>query len=142
MKNFFKIISAVFLVAIFTMASTETYSQNKIFTKFASAKTTLTDADTTYFTVSSIGAHEAATFQFGVEKTTGTVAGKAWLEVSNNNVDWLQVNAADTMNIGNVATQGKLWEIEGFYYRSARVRVITTGGTSKPTLTAYFIKPK
>lgn len=141
MKKFLKFFSAIFLVAVFTMANTEAYSQNKIFTKFAGAKTTLTNADTTYFTVSSIGAHDAASFQLNVEKTGGTLAGKAWLEVSNNNVDWGQISAADTLNIGN-ASAIKFWEVKGFNYRSARIRVITSNGTSKPTVAAYFIRPK
>lgn len=141
MRNFIKIILPVLMVALFTIASMEGFSQNKIFTKFSGAKTTLTNADTTYFTVNSIGAHEAASFQLNIEKTGGTLAGKAWLEVSNNNVDWGQISAADTLNIGN-ASAIKFWEVEGFNYRSARIRIITSSGTSKPTVAVYFIRPK
>ena len=139
--KFLKHFLAIFLVATLTLVTTAAFSQNKIY-NLKPTKTTLSGTDTTYLTAAYVGAHETASFQYVHDKLTGTVGGSVILEVSNNGTTWTTIGE-DTLTLTNVAQTQKIWSITPFNYRSARLKVLTSGSqTSQASCTAYFIHPK
>lgn len=135
--NPFKLLSFVFILfaMVFSYSSS---AQSRILTN-KPTKATLTNADTAYINYIGIGAQEASTIHYVHDKVSGTVAGKAYLEISNNNSDWV---IKDSLSLTDVAKSQKIFETSPFHYRSARIKIYTTNGVSKPSAVAYFIKPK
>lgn len=133
----FKLLSLFFVLAAIISSFTVS-AQSKILTN-KPTKATLTNSDTSYINYIGIGAQEASAIHYVHEKVSGTVAGKAYFEISNNNTDWV---IKDSLALTDVAKSQKFFEATPFNYRSARIKVYTTGGTSKPGAVAYFIKPK
>jgi hypothetical protein len=114
------------------------------FTGVAQAQTamtasgTLTDATTGYVTSKVPGGYGNLSIQLIVTKTSGTVAGTAWLQASNDGTNYVTINSTDTLALTNVAAQSKLWNVgisPYLYYRAK----ITTTGTQVSTGTGYYL---
>lgn len=101
-------------------------------------KTTVTNVDTSYLKPQAPAASRWLTVQLNVTKVSGTTAGTASLQLSEDNVNWFPVTVAgvDTLTISN-ASISKRWEIGAPKSRYYRVRVYTTG-TSVQTLAGNF----
>lgn len=100
---------------------------------------TLVNADTSYLKPNALNASRWITVQLNVTKITGTTAGTAAVQLSEDNVNWFPVTATgvDTLTISN-ASISKRWEIGVPKSRYYRVRVYSTGTTNSQKVTGTF----
>lgn len=134
----FKFLTLFFVLSALAFSYTAS-AQSKLLTN-KPTKATLNNTDTAYINYIGIGAQEASTIHYVHEKVSGTVAGKAYFEISNNNTDWV---IKDSLALSDVAKAQKIFDTSPFNYRSARIKIYTTGTqVSKASAVAYFIKPK
>lgn len=80
-------------------------------------------------------------FQLVVTKISGTVAGTAFLQASNDGTNFVEVNSSDSLALTNVATQSYLWTVgrEAQAYQYYRI-LVTGSGTMAASITGYFKK--
>lgn len=102
-------------------------------------KATLTNTDTSYLKPNSPGASRWLSIQLNVTKVSGTTAGTASLQLSEDNVNWFPVSVAgvDTLTISN-ATISKRWEVGAPKSRYYRVRVYSTGTSVQTVAGSYY----
>jgi len=125
-----------FLLSLLALSSvTEIVTAQQVVVA-ASAKATLTNADTSYikFDVPD----DAKSIQVVVKRASGTAAGRAVLKASNDGVNYIAVGV-DTLTFSNAATNTKFWTITPLNYASYYVELISSGTT---TLTAkgYMVR--
>lgn len=78
-------------------------------------------------------------------KISGTTAATAYLEVSADGTNYVQLNSrygnyADSLLIGNVAgAQAKVWLLHGSKVAKARIKIVSTG-THTTQVKGYYIK--
>jgi len=78
-------------------------------------------------------------------KISGTTAATAYLEVSADGTNYVQLNSrygnyADSLAIGNVAgAQAKVWLLHGSKVVKARIKIVSTG-THTTQVKGYLIK--
>lgn len=94
-------------------------------------KTTLTNADTSYFSAGISGPANFVSLQMNITKVSGTVAGNIVIQCSEDAVMWS--TATDTAHAAVVTytvtdgTQTKRWELGPQRARYYRARLITSG---------------
>lgn len=126
------------LCSIFSLG----FSQNVVTTMTGSADT-LTDTEVDYVTITPSIYYEQVSFQAKVTKLSGTVAGYAYLQASNDGTNYSTIS--DSLTLTNVTTNTKIFVVSGnqyYYYRlkfegsgtmSALIYgyCLTTGGNAK-----------
>lgn len=127
---------SIILIAAISLASITTFAQSGAMTV---TKATLTNVDTSYLKPQSPSASRWLTVQLNVTKVSGTTAGTASVQLSEDNVNWFPVSVpgVDTLTISN-ATISKRWEIGAPKSRYYRVRVYTTGTSVQTVAGAYY----
>ena len=125
---------SLILLAAVSVLSLSAFSQAMTVTK-----TTLTNVDTSYLKPQAPTASRWLTVQLNVTKVSGTTAGTASVQVSEDNAIWFPAvfAGADTLTISN-ATISKRWEIGEPKSRYYRVRVYTTGTSVQTVAGNYY----
>lgn len=112
------------------------------------ATDTATNAETIYLTAPTNyykGSDGVWTAGIVATKLTGTTAATAYLEVSADGTNYVQLNSrygnyADSLAIGNVAgAQSKVWLLSGSKVSKARIKIVSTG-THTTQVKGYYIK--
>lgn len=104
--------------------------------KMTQNKVTATNADTIYLTPNIVNPADHSAFQLNVLKVSGTVAGSAVLNCSEDGTNWFAVPGADTLTLTN-ASNFKRWQLGAVNSKMYRIKLITSG-TQVSTPTAYF----
>lgn len=78
--------------------------------------------------------------EINVNKVSGTLAGSARLQQSNGGSIWYDAgsSANDTLAIGNVQLQGKIWTANANVCANLRVMIIRTNGVAIPVV--YYVR--
>lgn len=90
---------------------------------------TMTNSETDYLTIAPVGFYEQVSFQFVGTKLSGTVAGYALLQHSNDGTNYTDVNT-DTLTLANTTTNSYVFVLTynpSYYYR---VKIVTSGTMS------------
>jgi hypothetical protein len=106
--------SLIFMLCLMFSA---TFAQNAVTTMTGSADT-LTDTEVDYVTITPTIYYEQVSFQAKVTKISGTVAGYAYLQASNDNTNFSTIS--DSLTLTNVTTNTKIFVVSGnqfMYYR-------------------------
>ncbi len=123
------LITLIALAFVFTSATAQ---------KAMTASGTLTDATTGYVTSIIPGGYGNLSIQLIVTKTSGTVAGAAYLQASNDGTNYNDIAPTDTLALANVAVNSKLWNVGTTPYLYYRAKIVTTG-TQVSTGTGYYV---
>lgn len=97
---------------------------------FTTSGDTLTDADTTYHTLTNVGYYDYARVTYGVNKINGTVAGTAQLQGCSDASGTRWFNIDTVLTFSNVAVNQQTTLIDPLSWRHLRVRYITSGTVS------------
>jgi len=111
-----------------------TFAQNTV-TTMAGSAATLTNAGTAYVTVSPTLLHNQVSFQALVTKVSGTIAGTAILQWSNDNTNFINT---DTLTLSNQTTNTQIFPKtynSAYYYRIK----FTGSGTMVATVSGYCL---
>lgn len=95
---------------------------------------TVTNTGTAFLTARISGSPTVGNIAFRAVKISGTAAGTASLQGSNDNIDFFSASAT-TYTVTDVATQTFTWPLTAFNYLYYRVTV-TGSGTSSYTIKA------
>lgn len=125
MKNLF------FLVAVFISAIT--FGQSSM-----TVSDTVVNAGTEYATLKVANSGSNVSVQIVATKISGTVAGTAVLQASNDGVNYVSIGA-DTLTLTNVTTNTHLWSVSANPYIYYRVKV-TGSGTMVATIKGYLVR--
>ncbi|MFB6456489.1 hypothetical protein ACE38W_14545 [Chitinophaga sp. Hz27] len=107
--------------------------------QMAQSKDTTVNADTVrLFPTITIATHWLS-FQVNVTKVSGTVAGNAIVQCSEDALNWFTATGTDTLTLTN-ANNYKRWELGIPKSRFYRVRVITSGTQSSAIKGFYYAK--
>lgn len=121
MKKFLLI--AFIICAGFTASAQQSITPSKAIT---------TNADTSYMNVTITGYNDVASFQVVQAKTSGTVAGTAYLQGSLDGVNYLNIGA-DSLTFADQAINTQIWTVTTSPYTFYRIFVKTTNGVSVPS---------
>jgi hypothetical protein len=114
----------------------ENPSQSK-YVAMEATESKVNDAATEYLTLNPSNFYEVCSFQIVLTKITGTPDGIAKLQSSNDGINFIDNDAADTLSIANVTTQTKVFTIthgKSVYYRIA----VIGRGTQSTGINGYF----
>lgn len=99
---------------------------------------TLTNSGTTYVTQSISQLYGVCTFQVVCTKVSGTLNGYVSLQYSNDNINWIEVDLADSLHISNQTTNTKIFVIT--HNKAAYYRLACVGRTTQSiTCAGYFV---
>jgi hypothetical protein len=101
---------------------------------------TLTNADTVYLTKTVKGTYENVSLQVVVSKLSGTVAGTAQLQGSQDGVNYIDLGLGD-LTLTDVTTNTKVWPLTNSNYYYYRIEVITSGTVSAGAVGYLFVTP-
>lgn len=104
---------------------------------------TVVNAATVNLDLKTNNAYNNVSFQLVTTKLTGTVAGTAKLQASNDGTNWLTINTAgaDTATITNVAAFSYFWNEAPNHYLYYRLNIVGSG-TSTYIVRAYVMPRK
>lgn len=90
---------------------------------------TVVNTATVNMDLKTVNNYDNVSFQLIATKLTGTVAGTAILQASNDGTNWLTINTAgaDTFTVTNVATQSYFWNELPNHYLWYRINVVGSG---------------
>lgn len=106
--------------------------------KAMTASGTLTNATTGYVTSIVPGGYGNLSIQLIVTKTSGTVAGAAYLQASNDGTNYNDIAPTDTLALTDAAVNSKLWNVGTTPYLYYRAKIVTTG-TQVSVGTGYYV---
>lgn len=109
-------------------------------TKLTPVTDTLTNADTTYLSLSKIsGYYNSVAIQVNASKISGTVGGSAVVQGSVDGTNYIDLPTAvaDSMSLTN-GSSSHIWAIESPPYPYYRVKIITSG-TQKSAFQGYWL---
>ena len=133
MKNLKILIS--FSALLFALSFQPAHSQSQLL-NIKPSKATLTNTDTAYLVINDVQYTDVLSFHYVQKKVTGTVAGKAYLQGSNDNATWFNATT-DTLALAN-GDNIKGWVLTPSTWRYYRIQAITSNGTSTPSCRVYL----
>ena len=98
---------------------------------------TITNAATTNVTFSSIGS-KVKSFQTPVTKTSGTVAGKVYLQGTVDGVGWITI---DSLVLSDQAINSKSFAVTSTSFNSYRAQCVSTGTLVVALTFSYMRRP-
>ncbi len=130
MKNIFLLVGLTLMTAVVSAQSFPSQA--------------LTNADTATFTLRALKPTPAISFQLVLTKVSGTVAGNALVQASNDNINFNTISTdlvADTVTLTN-GSASYLFDCKESKYNYYRLRVITTGTQASTAQAFYYAKPQ
>lgn len=141
MKKLFTLLLIGALFAIALPKTTIAQVANGVTFKSVQTRTATTDTITNAVTktqyASITGFQNIVSIQTVLTKLSGTTAGVAYLYGSLDNVTYVRL-VSDSLILGNVTTQSKLWLIQPSSVQYYQVRVVPTG-TQSTKIATYGI---
>jgi len=97
------------------------------------------DASTTKnSTAMTLSLDTCVSFHVSWTRLTGTLAGTLYLQVSNDNSDWITTTEVFPANPNTASAPGSTAEVwSGFGYKYARIQYVPASGTGTMTIKAY-----
>lgn len=119
-------------------AMAQTPSSSSKYVEMTNSGSTLTDAGIVYVTIAPSIFYDVVSFQAIVREVEGTPDGIAKLQSSIDGVNYIDVNAADTLSIANQSSNTKVFTVTNntsSYYRIAFIG----RNTQESTVFGYFL---
>lgn len=128
------------LALAFTLLTFATYAQyaNNSVSKTMTGGT-LTNAGTTYVTLSIGQTYEVVSFQAVITKVSGTALGMVKLQYSNDGTNYVDVDATDTLHISNQTTNTKIFVVTANKAAYYRLYCLGYNSTQSLTCAGYFV---
>ena len=121
----------LFIVAVLSLFTFSLSAQSLM----AGSPATIANATPISVTKEVTGVSQNVSIQFVVSKTSGTIAGKAYVQVSLNGTDYVSI---DSMTLTDVTTNTQVTELADNPYRFYRVQVVGSG-TMAGVLNGYIV---